>query len=348
MNLIRFPFLKETKYYSIPVYNKEPSSIKTSKINGGKCNITIEIIDLYTIPVFEYKKDTYLFKMMFEYGSFDEQVRLTFSTNIVENENIIFILNEESVICDLIDIDSYVKQLHNNLSIISKWDENEIFNLLLYGYICVAFSKSGIFSDIDDEEWCKLYSYIEDFIAKSLECFKVKTEFKFDFAVINNALEFSEVIERIDLDKVALPLQLSNAYGEIIISCGLWVSLVNHCIYILDNNLKLYCFSFGNVPLSDNAFIIMDIMDIIYNFIYLTVFNFKGYIPIDLEVHQYSLLGSLGYKSKGKSLRQDNRDLKHIISSEFDFYYFFEALYKNSITQLLGNKIKDMFGFKTQ
>lgn len=345
MNLIRFPFLKETKYYSIPVYNKHPSSIENSKIDGGKCNITSETIDLYTIPVFEYKKDTYLFKMMFEYGSFREQVRLTFSTNIVENEKIIFTLNEESVICDLIDIDSYVKQLHSDLSIISKWNENEIFNLLLYGYICIAFSKSGIFFDIDDKEWCKLYSYIEDFIAKSLECFKVKTKFKFNFAVINNALEFSEVIERIDLDKVALPLQLSNAYGEIIISCGLWVSLVNHCIYILDDNLKLYCFSFGNITLFDNVY---SIMDIIYNFIYLTVFNFKGYKSIDLEVHQYILLGSLSYKFKGKSLRQDNHDLKHIISSEFDFYYFFEELFKNSIIQLLGNKVKDMFGFKTQ
>ena len=48
------------------------------------------------------------------------------------------------------------------------WNENEIFNLLLYGYICVAFSKSGMFSNIDDEEWCKLYRYIEDFITKSL------------------------------------------------------------------------------------------------------------------------------------------------------------------------------------
>ncbi len=344
MNLIRFPFIKETKYYSIPIYDKEPSSIKISKIDGGECNITFEIINLYTIPVFEYKKGTYLFKMMFEYGSFHEQVRLAFSTNIVKNENIIFTLNEELVTCDLIDIDSYVKQLHSGLSIVSKWSENEIFNLLLYGYICVAFSKSGIFSNIDDEEWCKVYSYIEDFIAKSLECFKVKTKFKFDFAVINNALEFSEVMEKVDLNKVALPLQLSNAYGDIIISCGLWVSLVNHCIYILDNNLKLYYFSFGDVPLSDN----MDnLMDTIYDFIYLTVFNFKGYISIDLKIHQYILLGSLGYKSKGKSLRQDNRNLKHIISSEFDFYYFFEELFKNSITQLLGNKVKDMFGFRT-
>ena len=82
-------------------------------------------------------------------------------------------------------------------------------------------------------------------------------------------------------------------------------------------------------------------MDTIYDFIYLTVFNFKGYISIDLKIHQYILLGSLGYKSKGKSLRQDNRNLKHIISSEF------EELFKNSITQLLGNKVKDMFGFRT-
>ena len=103
MNLIRFPFIKETKYYSIPIYDKEPSSIKISKIDGGECNITFEIINLYTIPVFEYKKGTYLFKMMFEYGSFHEQVRLAFSTNIVKNENIIFKGKCEENIKDLVD-----------------------------------------------------------------------------------------------------------------------------------------------------------------------------------------------------------------------------------------------------
>lgn len=345
MNLKRFSLgkEKEMKSYSMATHNKEPSNTKSSKIDGGECNITIEFNLGRTIPVFEYRKDNYLFKMMFNLDPSYEKARLVFSTNIVENEDVVFTLNREPVICDLINIDSYVKQLHSTLPLVSKWNENEIFNLLLYGYMCIAFSKSGMFSAIDDIEWCKIYIYMEDFIAKSMQCYRVETKFKFDFAVINNALEFFEVTEDIDLDKVAMPLQLRNGWGATIISHGLWVSLVNHCIYILDNNLKIHCFRFGDISLSNNM---CSIMDTIYNFIYLTVFNFKGYIPIDLEVNWYSLLGASGYKSKGKSLRQDNHDSKLIVSYEFDFYDYFEELFKNSVTQLLGNKVKDMLGFK--
>ena len=348
MDLKRFSLgkEKETKSNTITTHNKEPSNAKSSKIDGGKCSITFEFNLGHRIPVFEYRKDSYLFKMMFiaEFDLLTKQDRVTFhfSSDIIKNMNSSFSSNNETIHCDLLCTDQYSNWLHNNYSIVSEWDENEIFNLLLYGYICSAFSRSGIFHNIDDTEWCKLYSYIEDFVNFSLECYQVKTRFKFDFTVINNALKFVEVTENIELNKVAMPLALYNYDGYCIQSGHFWISLLNHCIYVLDNNNKLYAFSFGDITLSGS---IITISYIVYNLLYITLFTFKMYASIDFKVNAYVNGGVKGYFNEQNNIVVSKAsELK--ITDVYQFYKFIEELFKNSITQLLGNKVKDMLGFK--
>lgn len=344
MDLKRFSLGKETemKSYSMATHNKEPSNTKTLKVDGGECSITLN-----KVPVFEYRKDSYLFKMMFitesDLLTKQDRVTLHFSSNIIKNMNSPFPLNKENIHCDLLCIDKYSNWLHKNSHIVSKWDENEIFNLLLYSYICSAFSRSGIFHNIDDIKWCEIYSYIEDFVNLSLECYQVKTRFKFDFTVINNALEFVEVTENIELDKVAMPLELYNYDGYCIQSGHFWISLLNHCIYVLDNNNKLYAFSFKDITLSDS---INTISYIVYNLLYITLFTFKMYTPIDFKINAYIKGGVKGYFNEQKNIVV-SKVSEFKITDDYKFYKFIEELFKNSITQLLGNKVKDMFGFKT-